>query len=88
MKRSTTLIIAACAIALLAAGCTSIPQGFTPAQWQSLSPKQQAKYLATTQRDRQGFSSDITSARSDADSTLSRLNPTQSTLSPDPSSTR
>ncbi|MBC7369600.1 MAG: hypothetical protein H7343_22760 [Undibacterium sp.] len=87
MKRSATLILITCASVLLA-GCTSIPPGLTKAQWNALSPQQRTQYAAANNDDRRGFTSHITSLRSDADSTLRSLNPTQFTLSPDPSSTR
>lgn len=87
MKRSTAIVLATAALSLLA-GCSSIPPGLTQAQWNALSPQQKAQYAAETNHDRRGFMSHLTSTRSDADSTLRGLNPSQSTLSPDPSSTR
>lgn len=69
MKIRPTLLLLVATVFL--AGCTSIPLGFTKAEWKALTPEQQARY---TSGDRNSFVSHITSARSDADTTVRNLN--------------
>ena len=74
MKRSAFVVLAS-VFAALVAGCSTLPPGFTRAEWNSLTPKQQARYTAAARNaDLPGFKSQITSARTEADSTISSLN--------------
>lgn len=88
MKRSAFVVLAS-VFAALVAGCSTLPPGFTRAEWNSLTPKQQARYTAAARNaDLPGFKSQITSARTEADSTIRSLNANQPSFSYDPSSTR
>lgn len=88
MKRSTFVVLASVLTALVS-GCSTLPPGFTRAEWDSLTPKQQARYTAAARNaDLPGFKSQINSARSEADSTIRSLNSNQPSFSYDPSSTR
>ena len=88
MKRPFAVVLAGI-LATLAGGCSTIPPGFTRAEWNTLTPQQQAREIDLARRqDLPGFKSNMATARSEADSTISRLSPAQSTLSPNPSSTR
>ena len=88
MKRSAFVVLAS-VLAAFVSGCSTLPPGFTRAEWDALTPKQQARYTAATRKaDLPGFLSHISSARSEADSTIRSLNSNQPSFSSDPSSTR
>jgi hypothetical protein len=88
LKRSACVVLASVLTAFVS-GCSTLPHGFTRAEWNSLTPKQQARYIAAARNaDLPGFISHIASARSDADSTIRSLNSSQPSFSYDPSSTR
>jgi hypothetical protein len=74
MKRSAPFVLVSVLTAFVA-GCSTLPPGFTRAEWNALTPQQQARYTAAARNaDLPSFKSQISSARSEADSTISNLN--------------